>query len=91
MKSIPLADADDAGLKFNEVEPGHRKLRVQKRALMKNIKQKIGNIRVSPQRHGLEPNYVAVPKESTPEKIVSLEKASQPHTLINLVGRSPSP
>jgi hypothetical protein len=32
-----------------------------------------------------------VPKESTPEKVVSLEKASVPYNLINLVGRSPSP
>ena len=76
MKAIPLADADDAGVKFAEVEPGHKRLRVQKRALIKNIQKKIGNIRVSPQRHGTEPNYVPVPKESTPEKIVNLEKAS---------------
>jgi len=48
MKAIPLADADDAGVKFTEVEPGKKRLRVQKRALIKNIQNKIGRIRVSP-------------------------------------------
>jgi|SanBayMetagenome_1026888.scaffolds.fasta_scaffold194394_2 hypothetical protein len=37
MKNIPLADADEAGVKLNQVEPGHRKLRVKKGALIKNI------------------------------------------------------
>jgi hypothetical protein len=48
IKNIPLADADEAGLKFNEVEPGVKKLRVKKRALIKNIQKKIENLRVSP-------------------------------------------
>jgi hypothetical protein len=43
-----MADADEAGLQFNEIEPGVKKLRVKKKALIKNIQNKICNMRVSP-------------------------------------------
>ena len=48
VRDIPVADADEAGLKYHEVEPGYKKLKVKKKTLIKNIQKKIENLRVSP-------------------------------------------
>ena len=39
----------------------------------------------------MEQNYVPVPRDPTPEKIVSLERASPTNNLLKTVGNSPKP
>ena len=44
MKSIPISDADETGLRKSEVEAGPKNFHVKKTALIKNIQKKIRNL-----------------------------------------------
>jgi hypothetical protein len=91
IKSIPISDADETGLRKSEVESGLKKFHVKKTALIKNIQKKMGNLRVSPQRHGGETNYLYVARETSPETVVTMERPIPANTLLKTVARSPSP
>ena len=91
IKSIPISDADETGLRKSEVESGLKKFHVKKTALIKNIQKKMGNLRVSPQRHGGETNYLYVARETSPETVVTMERPIPANTLLKTVDRSPSP
>lgn len=91
IKSIPISDADETGLRKSEVESGLKKFHVKKTALIKNIQKKMGNLRVSPQRHGGETNYLYVARETSPETAVTMERPIPANTLLKTVARSPSP
>jgi hypothetical protein len=49
------------------------------------------NLRVSPQRHGGETNYMHVARDTSPETVVMMERAIPTNTLLKTVARSPSP
>jgi hypothetical protein len=51
----------------------------------------MGNLRVSPQRHGGETNYLYVARETSPETVVTMERPIPANTLLKTVARSPSP
>ena len=91
IKSIPISDADETGLRKSEVESGLKTFHVKKTALIKNIQKKMGNLRVSPQRHGGETNYLYVARETSPETVVTMERPIPANTLLKTVDRSPSP